>query len=108
MCYLIADTDKCFYFGKMRGIVMVKEKAKKEEPKKSTVTTKENTNKKKNVKKSKKAVKELSFKSEFKKIKWPSKKDMIKYSIATIVFIIFFALFFYLIEVIIYFIKQSM
>ena len=35
MCYLIADTDKCFYFGKMRGIVMVKEKAKKEEPKKS-------------------------------------------------------------------------
>ena len=100
MCYLIADTDKCFYFGKMRGIVMVKEKAKKEEPKKSTVTTKENTNKKKNVKKSKKAVKELSFKSEFKKIKWPSKKDMIKYSIATIAFVIFFAIFFYLIELI--------
>ena len=46
--------------------------------------------------------------SEFKKVRWPNKKEMIKYSIATIVFIIFFALFFYLIEVIIYFIKQSM
>lgn len=45
--------------------------------------------------------------SEFKKVRWPNKKEMIKYSIATIVFIIFFALFFYLIEVIIYFIKQS-
>ena len=46
--------------------------------------------------------------SEFKKVRWPNKKEMIKYSIATITFIIFFALFFYLIEVIIYFIKQSM
>ena len=45
--------------------------------------------------------------SEFKKVRWPNKKEMIKYSIATITFIIFFALFFYLIEVIIYFIKQS-
>lgn len=32
---------------------------------------------------------------ELKKVKWPNKKDMIKYSIATIVFVIFFALFFY-------------
>ena len=39
-------------------------------------------------------------KSEFKKVHWPSKKDMIKYSIATIVFIIFFALFFRLIQTI--------
>lgn len=42
-------------------------------------------------------------KSEFKKVRWPSKKEMIKYSIATICFILFFALFFYLIEIIIYF-----
>ena len=39
-------------------------------------------------------------KSEFKRVHWPEKKEMIKYSIATIVFIIFFALFFYIIEVI--------
>lgn len=46
--------------------------------------------------------------SEFKKVRWPNKKEMVKYSIATIAFIIFFALFFYLIEVIIYFINQAM
>ena len=31
--------------------------------------------------------------SEMAKVKWPSKKDMVKYSIATISFIVFFALF---------------
>ena len=40
-------------------------------------------------------------KSEFEKIHWPSNKDMIKYSIATIVFVIFFAAFFYLIGVLV-------
>lgn len=39
-------------------------------------------------------------KSEFGKVHWPDKKDMLKYSIATIVFIILLALFFYVIEVI--------
>lgn len=39
-------------------------------------------------------------KSEFTKIHWPSKKDMVRYSIASIFFIIFCALFFYLINVI--------
>lgn len=39
-------------------------------------------------------------KSEFSKIHWSNKSDMLKYSIATIVFIVFLALFFYLIDVI--------
>ncbi len=39
-------------------------------------------------------------KSETAKVHWPGKNDMIKYSVATIVFIIFCSLFFYLIEVI--------
>ena len=39
-------------------------------------------------------------KSEFKKVRWTSKKDMIKYSIATIVFIVFCSLFFYGIDTI--------
>ena len=39
-------------------------------------------------------------KTEFKRVKWPSRKDMVKYSIATIVFIICCSLFFYLIDVI--------
>lgn len=36
-------------------------------------------------------------KSELGKVKWPNRKDMVKYSIATISFVIFFAAFFYLI-----------
>ncbi len=44
--------------------------------------------------------------SEFHKVHWPSKKDMIKYSIATIVFVIFCGLFFYAIDIIFAFIKS--
>ena len=32
---------------------------------------------------------------EFSKVVWPTKKNMVKYSVATIVFVIVFALFFY-------------
>lgn len=39
-------------------------------------------------------------KSEFQKVFWPTKKDMIKYSITTILFIIFLSVFFYLIDVV--------
>lgn len=39
-------------------------------------------------------------KSEFDKVHWPDRAKMVKYSIATIVFIIFCALFFYLIDII--------
>lgn len=65
---------------------------------------------KKNTKNEKKPVvkKESWFqgvKSEFKKVRWPNRKEMVKYSIATISFIIFFALFFFAIEGIIYLIK---
>ena len=39
-------------------------------------------------------------KTETKRIHWPTKKEMIKYSVATVVFVLFFALFFYIIDVI--------
>ncbi len=39
-------------------------------------------------------------KDEFTRVHWPSKNDMLKYSVAAILFIVFFALFFYAIEVI--------
>lgn len=39
-------------------------------------------------------------KTEFKRVKWPSRKEMVKYSIATIIFIIACALFFYIIDII--------
>ena len=45
-------------------------------------------------------------KSEFKRVHWTSKKDMVKYSIATIAFIIFCSGFFYLIDVIFAFIRS--
>ena len=41
-----------------------------------------------------------------KKTKWPSKKTMISYSIATLLFILIFALFFTFTDVIIAAIKQ--
>ena len=44
-------------------------------------------------------------KSEFNKVFWPSKDNMIKYSIITILFIVFLSLFFYLIDVIFAFIQ---
>ena len=39
-------------------------------------------------------------KSEFDKVHWTSRKEMVKYSITTILFIIFMSLFFYLINVV--------
>lgn len=43
--------------------------------------------------------------SETKKVHWPTRGEMVKYSLATIVFIIFCSLFFYLIEVIFAFVQ---
>lgn len=55
---------------------------------------------KKKIKKEKKTkTKELSYfgtiKEEMKKVKWPSKKTMAKYSIAVLIFIVIFGLYFY-------------
>ena len=36
----------------------------------------------------------LGVKKEMGRVRWPNKEEMFKYSIATVVFIIFFALFF--------------
>lgn len=78
---------------------------------------KKEVSKEKNVKKEKKSNEKkglvASFRifchgvsSEFKKVHWPSKENMLKYSIATIVFIIFCGLFFYLIDIIFAFIRS--
>ncbi len=55
------------------------------------------------MKKIKKFLSEV--KKELGKVKWPNRKDMVKYSVATIVFVIFFAGFFYLIDLAVAFIK---
>lgn len=85
-------------------------KATKKETKEETKKESKKEVKKDNKKKEKKTeVKKESFwygvKSEFKKVRWPSRKEMIKYSVATISFVIFFALFFYIIELIAYGVK---
>ena len=82
---------------------MVKKSTKiekeKKEVKKSKVTTGKKDSKKKNTKVVKPKKKFLSeFSSEFSKIKWPTKKEMVKYSIATIVFVVLFSLFFLAIQ----------
>ncbi len=77
---------------------MAKEKTAKEKKVKAVKKTKEVKVKKEGFFK--------SLKSEFKKVRWPNKKEMVKYSIATIVFIIFCGLFFYAIDVIFALIKS--
>ena len=80
-----------------------KSKQKQSTKKKTEKTATRKEAEKKNTKKIEKAQKESFFKGvrgEIKKVKWPSKKDMIKYSIATILLILFFAIFFYIIDVI--------
>lgn len=87
----------------------VKTTEKKKPEKKKNITSK-NTKKKKTTKNKKKSGIFVFFKEvkdEVSKVKWPSKKDMVKYSIATIVFVIFFALFFYLIDLIIALLKAG-
>lgn len=76
---------------------------------KSKEVTKELKKDKKKDKKKVKAPKKgflHEVKAEMDKVKWPSKKDMIKYSIATIVFVIFFALFFYGIDLVLALLKE--
>ena len=85
---------------------MAKEKKKEitKDEKKENVVKK--STKKNNEKKEKKSLWTRfrifchGVKSETLSVHWPSKKDMIKYSIAAICFIIFCALFFYAINVI--------
>lgn len=44
-------------------------------------------------------------KDEMKKVKWPTKKEMFKYTISTLAFVILFALFFFGIESLFAFVK---
>lgn len=85
-------------------------KNKKEKEVEKKKTTKKDTKSKstKNVRKKSGVFGFFSeVKSEMSKVKWPSKKDMVKYSVATIVFVVFFGLFFYLIDLIIALLKAG-
>lgn len=91
----------------MAQIVKSKQKSKLyDEKKQETIDVKKKTTKKVEEKKVEKKEEKKSLwtrfmlfvngvKSETGKVRWTSKSDMIKYSIATIIFIIFCSLFFY-------------
>ena len=83
---------------------MSKKEVTKEKDVKEKVTKKIEKKETKKKEKSKKVKNESFFKSvrnEMSKVRWPLKKEMIKYSVATLSFIIFFALFFTLGDLII-------
>jgi preprotein translocase subunit SecE len=102
----MAQKEKKKIDKKSEEVLEEMEKVSKKEKKKET-----KKEEKKPAKKEEKTVAKESWwhgvKSEFKKVRWPSKKEMVKYSIATIAFILFFALFFYLIEVIVFYISRN-
>ena len=84
--------------------IKIKEKTKEKSSKKNPKKDEKKVVKKSNVEEKQNAF--VSFrvfcngvKSEFQKVHWTSKKDMLKYSIATIFFIVFCSLFFYIIYI---------
>ena len=82
---------------------MAKKENLKEDIKTVSKITKKDTKKKEKVEKKSLWTRFRIFchgvKSETLSVHWPSKKDMVKYSVATIFFIVFCAVFFYLIDV---------
>jgi len=86
----------------------IKNKKEKEVVKKKETSKKDFKNKnKKKVKKQSGIIKFFKeVRSEVSKVKWPSKKDMVKYSLATIIFVVFFAVFFYGIDAILALLKE--
>lgn len=47
-------------------------------------------------------------KKEVSRIRWTSKKDLVKYSISTIVFMLFFGVFFYAIDLLVALLRSSL
>ena len=48
------------------------------------------------------------IKKEISRIKWTNEKDLLKYSVASIVFVIFFGLFFYAIDFVVAILRSSL
>ncbi len=84
--------------------IKVKEKSSKEKKSNKNTKKEEKTVKKTNKDEKKSLLTRFRIfcngvKNEFLKVHWTSKKDMVKYSIAVICFIVFCSLFFYVIYV---------
>ena len=82
---------------------MKKDSTKKE--KKVTVKKEKNAKKKKGFFKGIKSYFK-GVKKEIGRIRWTSGKDLVKYSIATIMFVLFFGVYFYLIDLVVALIRS--
>lgn len=82
---------------------MKKDSTKKE--KKVTVKKEKDIKKKKGLFKGIKSYFK-GVKKEIGRIRWTSGKDLVKYSIATIMFVLFFGVYFYLIDLVVAFIRS--
>ena len=82
---------------------MKKDSTKKE--KKVTVKKEKDTKKKKGIFKGIKSYFK-GVKKEIGRIRWTSGKDLVKYSIATIMFVLFFGVYFYLIDLVVALIRS--
>ena len=47
-------------------------------------------------------------KKEISRIKWTSKKELLKYSVSTVVFMLFFGVFFYAIDLLVALLRSSL
>ena len=47
-------------------------------------------------------------KKEISRIKWTSKKELVKYSVSTIIFMLFFGVFFYAIDILVALLRSSL
>ncbi len=84
----------------------MKEQTKKQNNKKEKVEKVKKVNRRKKKEKKKNNPKFFKgVRTEMANVTWPSKKNMIKYSLATIEFIIFFAIYFFLITTIFAYIR---
>lgn len=107
MAKIVKDTRETIDIdSELENIKKTNKKVKKD-TKSETKPKKKNTKKRKTKKHGKIITFFKDVKAEMSKVKWPSRKDMVKYSLATILFIIFFALFFYLIDLIIALLKAG-
>ena len=48
------------------------------------------------------------IKKEISRIKWTNKKDLLKYSVSTVVFMLFFGVFFYAIDMLVALLRSSL
>ena len=47
-------------------------------------------------------------KKEISRIKWTSRKDLLKYSVSTALFVLFFGVFFYVIDILVALLRSSL